>query len=410
VAASERIHDWAPSASAGWAAPRAVVVNDETLRDGLQDASVTHPSEERALRLLHSMERLGLEHACVGLPGAGGRHRESVERLCREIASERLRIRPNCANRTHRDDIRASLDLRQTTGVDVEVCMFIGSSPIRQYAEGWRVEDLVALTRESVAFAAGEGADVMFVTEDTTRSRPETLRLLYTAAIEAGARRICLCDTVGCAVPEGAANLVSWAADLIDGLGVEVGIDWHGHDDRGLALANTLAAAQAGATRLHATALGTGERVGNAGMEQVLVNLRLAGLRSGDLTLLPEYTRRASEALGIPVPSGEPIVGRDAFRTASGVHASAILKAVEKRDGPLAERVYSAFPASWVGRSQEIEIGPMSGASNVLHFLAAHGLPPERATVDAILALAKRSNRVLAEAEVLGLAREAAEA
>ena len=406
VGASDLIYDWASIGASEPVEPHAVVLNDETLRDGIQSPSATDPPAQEKLRLLHLMERLGIEHVCVGLPGAGGRQREAVEHLCREIAASRMRIHPNCAGRTHREDILATLEVRQRTGVDVEVCMFIGSSPIRQYTEGWSTEDLLERTRAAVSFAVEEGAHVMFVTEDTTRSKPETLRRLYTVAIESGAQRICLCDTVGCAVPTGVGRLVSWAAALVGELGADVGIDWHGHDDRGLALANTLAATGAGATRLHATALGVGERVGNATMEEVLVNLRLLGLRGGDLAALPEYAQRASAALGIPIPAGQPIVGRDAFRTATGVHASAIVKAIEKGDAELAERVYSALPASWVGREQEVEIGPMSGASNVHHFLAAHGLPRERATVQAVLARAKLADRVLAEGELLELVRE----
>lgn len=401
----ELIHDWAGTGAGVSREPGrpAVTVNDETLRDGLQSPSVIDPTSEQKLRILHDMEALGIESACVGLPGAGARQREAARALCREIATSRLRIRPGCAGRTHRDDVSATLELRQETGVDIEVCMFLACSPIRRYAEDWDVDDLVERTRAAVAFAVREGADVMFVTEDTTRSTPETLRRLYIAAIEAGAKRICLCDTVGCAVPAGTTNLVRWTRGLIDELGADVGIDWHGHRDRGLGLANTLAAAEAGATRLHATALGVGERVGNAAMEEVLVNLRLLGLREHDLCALPAYVDRVSEALGVPVPTSHPIVGRDAFRTATGVHAAAIRKARALGDDWLVDNVYSGVPASWLGRAQEIEVGPMSGAANVLSFLERHGLPTDADSVELVLAAAKRSNRTLEETELLEL-------
>jgi len=404
----ELIHDWADTRGDASREPEpvAVTVNDETLRDGLQSPSVTDPTVGQKLQILHLMEALGIESACVGLPGAGARQREAVAALCREIAACRLRVRPGCAGRTHRDDVTATLELRQETGVDIEVCMFLACSPIRRYTEGWDVDDLVERSRDAVAFAVREGADVMFVTEDTTRSTPETLRRLYTAAIEAGAKRICLCDTVGCAVPAGTANLVRWARELVERLGVDVGIDWHGHRDRGLGLANALAAAGAGATRLHATALGVGERVGNAAMEEVLVNLRLLGLREHDLGALPAYVDRVSRALGVPVPPGHPIVGRDAFRTATGVHAAAIRKARAKGDAWLVDNVYSGVPASWLGRAQEVEIGPMSGAANVLSFLESHGLPAHGDSVERVLAAAKRSNRTLEESEVLKLLGE----
>ena len=401
------IHDWAAPSERS-KERRAVVVNDETLRDGIQSSSVTDPPVEQKLRLLHLMERLGIEHACIGLPGAGPRQREAVEGLCREIATERMRVRPNCAGRTHRDDIRPMLDIRQETGVDIEVCVFTGSSPIRRYTEGWTVEQLLERTRDAVSFAAGEGADVMFVTEDTTRSTPAILRQLYTAAIESGAKRICLCDTVGAAVPAGVKSLVAWTRRLVESLGVDVGIDFHGHRDRGLGLANTLAAAEAGATRVHATALGVGERVGNAAMEEVLVNLWLLGLRTGDLEALPEYAQVASSALDVPIPTTHPIVGRDAFRTATGVHASAILKAQATGDAWLVDNVYSGVPASRIGREQEVEIGPMSGASNVIHFLRSRGLSHDPALVESVLAHAKRAERTLTEREIRALLREPA--
>jgi 2-isopropylmalate synthase len=305
-------------------------------------------------------------------------------------------------------DIEPMADVSQKTGVPVEACVFIGSSPIRQYAEEWDLEHILRHTEEAVRFAVGEGLPVMYVTEDTIRSAPEHLEVLLTAACQAGAARVCLCDTVGAAVPEGVFNLVSWVRGLLAERGFPaVGIDWHGHRDRGLALANTLAAIEAGATRVHGTALGIGERVGNTPMEQLLVNLKLFGLRDDDLTCLPDYVELAARATDMPVNINTPIIGRDAFRTATGVHAAAVIKAQKKGDAWLADRVYSGVPASWIGRAQEIEIGPMSGASNVLHYLAVRGLPASTEVVQKVLRAAKASDRVLEEAEVLDAVRAA---
>ncbi|MFV1959193.1 MAG: 2-isopropylmalate synthase, partial [Planctomycetota bacterium] len=234
-------------------------------------------------------------------------------------------------------------------------------------------------------------------------------RVLLSAAVDAGAKRLCLCDTVGAATPQGVENLVTWVHDLLLELGVggEVGIDWHGHRDRGLGLANTLAAVHAGATRVHGNALGVGERVGNTPIEQLLVNLRLLGVRQDDLSSLQEYVETVAEAIGVPVPVNAPIVGKDAFRTATGVHAAAVVKALRKNDTWLADRVYSGVPASWIGRRQTIEIGPMSGASNVVHYLGQAGLPVEPEVVRAVLATAKKSERLLTTDEVLDAVREA---
>jgi 2-isopropylmalate synthase len=397
------IYDWATGEGAPAPGPRAAMLDDETLRDGLQSPSVKDPPVELKLEMLHLMNDLGIETADIGLPGSGPRQREAVERLCREIADQRLRIRANCAGRTVIADIQPMADVVQKTGVPIEACLFIGSSPIRQYAEEWGIEHILRHTREAVAFAVAEGLEVMYVTEDTVRSHPDDLRQLLTAAVDAGAARLCLCDTVGAAVPRGVANLVSWVARLLAERGVadRVGIDWHGHSDRGLAVANTLAALEAGATRVHGTALGVGERVGNTPIEQLLVNLRLLGWRNDDLTRLPEYAELVSRAVGVPIPMNAPIVGRDAFRTATGVHAAAVIKAQRKGAAWLADRVYSGVPAGWLGRAQEIEVGHMSGASNVLFYLRARDLPTDQPVVDAVMAAAKRSEQLLTEEEIL---------
>jgi 2-isopropylmalate synthase len=379
------------------------MLDDETLRDGLQSPSVRDPSVEEKIEILHLIDRLGIETADIGLPGAGPHQVEAVERLCCEIRDAGLKVKANCAARTLIVDVEPIVAISHRTGVPIEVCAFIGSSPIRQYAEEWDMESMLRNSRESIEFAVGEGLEVMYVTEDTVRARPDDLRVLLTAGIEAGARRLCLCDTVGAAIPQAVRNLVSWVVRLVDELGMtdEVGIDWHGHRDRGLDLANTLAALEAGATRVHGTALGVGERVGNTAMEQLLVNLKLLGWRHDDLSCLPEYIEKTSTYLDVPVAVNMPIVGRDAFRTGTGVHAAAVIKARRKGDKWLADRVYSGVPAEMIGREQVIEISPMSGASNVLHYLETHDLPGGAEVVEAVLAAAKRSKRALTKEEVL---------
>ncbi len=401
------IHDWVLAGPHRFEVQGRVMLNDETLRDGLQSPSVTDPPAERKVEILHLMNRLGIETACVGLPGAGERQRADAERLCLEMARERLRITPNCAGRTLQRDIEPMADIAQRTGAPVEACVFIGSSPIRLHTEGWEMERLLRHTADAVAFGVKQGLKVMYVTEDTVRTPPATLEPLLRAAVEAGASRVCLCDTAGAAIPEGVMNLVGWVAGLLQSLGAgEVGIDWHGHRDRGLGLANTLAAVRAGASRVHGAGLAAGERVGNTAMELLLVNLRLLGLRDDDLGALPAYAEAVSAALGIPIPPNAPVVGQDAFRTATGVHAAAVIKARERGDAWMADNVYSGVPASWIGREQVVDVGPMSGASNVRHALGRLGLPATERTVTAVLRAAKSSDRVLSEAQI----RQAADA
>jgi 2-isopropylmalate synthase len=399
------IFDWASAGPRTTVWPAHVMLDDETLRDGLQSPSVTDPPAAVKVEILHLMENLGIETVDVGLPGAGARQREAVLALCREISSQRMRIRPNCAARTMMVDIRPIAEASQLTGVLIEAALFIGSSPIRQYVEEWTLDQILRHTREAIRFAVREGLDVMYVTEDTVRSSPEHLRILFAEAIEVGAKRLCLCDTCGAATPEAVWNLVSWVKKFLSESGADLGIDWHGHRDRGLDLANSLAAIEAGATRVHGTALGIGERVGNTPIEQLLVNLNLLGMRHDDLSSLPKYVDSVSAATSVPVPTNAPMIGRDAFRTATGVHAAAIIKAQKKGDRWLTDYVYSGVPASLIGRNQEIEIGPMSGSSNVIFYLSQRGIVASPELIQAVLLAAKESRRILQEPEILAIVR-----
>ena len=399
----ELIYDWntvAPSPSV----MGSIAFVDETLRDGLQSPSVRDPELDEKLELIRLMDQLGIQVADVGLPGAGDRARDHIRVLCKEMA-DNLAIRPNVACRTLESDIAPVVDLVQEVGIPVEVCAFIGSSPIRQYAEGWDIEKIVELSRKAVAFAVANDLPCMFVTEDTTRARPEHVRALYTAAIEAGAKRVCICDTCGHATPDGTRAVVTFVRELIEELGADVGIDWHGHRDRGLGLINALWAMEAGATRVHACAMGIGERAGNTEMDQLLMNLKLAGLIDNDLSKLNDYVRAASKATGREIPCNYPVFGEDAFETGTGVHAAAVIKAYKKGDAWLADRVYSGVPAGLFGLEQKIKVGPMSGRSNVAWVLERHGVEPTDAAVQAVLDLAKQTPHLLDDDEVVAAAK-----
>ena len=400
---SELIYDWNRAGGAVFPARGRVELDDETLRDGLQSPSVKSPSIDRKLRILHLMNELGIDSADIGLPGAGPHVVQAVTRLAREIVDCRMKLTPNCAARTVAADILPIIEISQRVGIPIEVACFIGSSPIRQYAEDWDLDRMLRLSEDAVSLAVKEGLPVMYVTEDTTRAHPEHIRRMYTAAIRAGARRVCVCDTVGHATPDGVRNLIRFVVDLVGGLDKDVKVDWHGHQDRGLGITNALWALEAGAHRVHACALGIGERVGNTPMDQLLVNLQLLGWIDRDLTRLNEYCELVSEATGVAIPDNYPAVGRDAFRTGTGVHAAAIMKARKKGDDWLADRVYSGVPAAMVGRTQIIEVGPMSGLSNVQCWLENHGLEPRTDLVEAVFQRAKESDRILTDEEILAV-------
>jgi len=391
------IYDWNAESGTSW--PPEIQFDDETLRDGLQSPSVRDPELDQKLELVRLMDKLGIHTADVGLPGAGERARTHIRALVKEMAG--LSITPNVACRTVVSDIEPVVDLVQETGQPVEVCAFIGSSPIRQYAEDWELDEMVARSREAVEFCTREGLPCMFVTEDTTRASPENLRALYGAAIEAGAQRICICDTCGHATPYGTRSLIGFVRGLVKELGADVGIDWHGHRDRGLGLVNSMSAIRAGATRIHATALGIGERAGNTEMDLLLVNLKLEGLVDRDLGDLAEYCRVAAEAVGVEIPHNYSVFGTDAFETGTGVHAAAVIKAFRKHDDWLANRVYSGVPADLFGLEQSIKVGPMSGRSNVTWVLEKHGVEPTEDRIQSVLERAKSTTRLLTDGEVL---------
>ncbi|HEY5610254.1 MAG TPA: LeuA family protein [Thermoanaerobaculia bacterium] len=400
------IYDWnAGEEKPSRATPRRIEFDDETLRDGLQSPSVLDPDIDAKIRILHFMNEIGVDSADIGLPGAGAHVQKTVDRLAREIRDAKLSVAANCAARTHENDIRPIAEISQRVGIPIEACTFIGSSPIRQYAEEWTLDWVIEQSTKAVRFAVSENLPVMFVTEDTTRAKPEDVERLYSAAIEAGAKRVCVCDTVGHATPWGVRNLIRFVKGVVAKANPEVKVDWHGHSDRGLGVINSIAAIEAGVDRVHGCALGIGERVGNTPIDLLMVNLRLMGWIDNDLTALPPYVRFVSEVTGVPLVDQYPVFGKDAFRTGTGVHAAAIIKAKKKGNEWLADRVYSGVPAGLFGLEQVIEVGPMCGLSNVIYWLSTHGYPQEEDLAKEIFSQAKQSNRILSNDELHATAK-----
>ena len=398
------IYDWAGVGPHHEPPPAGkVMLDDETLRDGLQCPSVTEPSLAKKIELIHLMEELGIDTANIGLPGAGNHARDHILALAKEMVP--MNITPNVACRTVISDLEPVVDMVQEIGAPIEVCAFIGSSPIRAYAENWDISRMVQMVRDAVRFAKSHDLPLMFVTEDTVRSTPEILSALNGAAIDEGADRLCICDTVGGVIPYAVRNIFEWLKNFLkEKDATHVGLDWHGHRDRGLGVINTMSALAAGAERAHATALGIGERAGNTEMDLLLVNLKLLGWVDRDLTRLGEYVKLASEATGRPIRREYPVFGKDAFETATGVHAAAVIKAMKLGDRWLSDLVYSGVPAGEFGMEQVISVGPMSGKSNVIWFLEQRGHDATEERIAAVLVKAKASSRLLTEQEVLSAA------
>ncbi len=378
----------------------ALKLNDETLRDGLQSPSVADPSIDDKFKILHFMEDLGIYSADIGLPGAGPQAYADVLALAGEIGRSKMKLYPYCAARTITNDIIPIVEITQKTGLRIQAALFIFSSPIRQYTENWDEDKMLKVSEDAITFAHKNNVPVMYVTEDTTRSRPETLRRLYQMAIDHGVERICISDTVGHSTPAGVKRIVAFFRELVQESDAEVGIDWHGHSDRGLSVENAIAAYYAGADRIHGCVLGIGERVGNTPLDLLMVNFKLMGVFNHDLRRLPDYCRIVSKACNVPIPDNYPVFGADAFRTATGVHADAIIKAYKKGDHWLANRVYSAVPADEFGMKQIIEIGPMSGKSNVRYWLEQHSIGVSEDLVEAIFKEAKHVKSVLTDEEI----------
>ena len=384
--------------------PHGVWFDDETLRDGLQSPSARNPSIEEKVELLSYMEKLGIQKVDLGLPGAGPFHREHIDALISHIISNDYQIRPGAAVRTLMNDIEPLVEMQNKHGIPIQASAFLGTSPIRQYTEGWTMDKLISTMEKAVSYAVENDVPVMFVTEDTTRSNPEDIKKVYTRAMELGADRICVCDTCGHVTPNGVKKLLRFIQDeVIPDSGFkrrDIEVNWHGHQDRGLGVANNLAAYEAGADVIHGTALGVGERSGNAPIDQTLVNLSLMGVVNNDLTSLSQYMKKAHEYVGVALPRNYPVFGEDAFETGTGVHASAVVKAMAKGDHWLADRVYSGVPAGDYGLQQVIRIGHMSGRSNITWWLSQNNYPVDDEIVEYLFEVAKYQIRLMTDSEV----------
>lgn len=384
--------------------PHDVWFDDETLRDGLQSPSARNPSIDQKIELLTYMEKLGIQKVDLGLPGAGPFHREHINSMLSHIKEESFNIRPGAAVRTLMSDIEPLVEMQSQHEMQIQASAFLGTSPIRQYTEGWTMEKLVTTMEKAVSYAVENDVPVMFVTEDTTRSKPEDVKMIYQRAMELGVRRICVCDTCGHVTPNGVKKLLNFIdEEVIKDAGFQrcdIEVNWHGHQDRGLGVANNIAAVEAGADVIHGTALGVGERAGNAPLDQTLVNLKLMGVIDNDLSLLDEYVRKANQYIEVPLPRNYPVFGDDAFETGTGVHASAVIKAMKKGDNWLADRVYSGVPAGDFGLKQIIRIGHMSGRSNIIWWLEQNGIDADENLVEYLFEVAKQQKRNMLDSEI----------
>jgi 2-isopropylmalate synthase len=332
--------------------PRVVKVVDETLRDGMQNATGRAAGIGAKIDLLHGMARIGVDVVSIGLPAAGARYAADTDLLCREIRDARLPLIPTAAARTVVSDVEGIIRASERAGMPIEVYAFIGSSPIRLEVEGWNLDFLVEHIKDAARTAVKAGLKFCLVTEDTTRSHPDALRTLFRAAVDEGTSRLCLADTTGHVTPYGVEELVTFTRGVLTEAGAaHVELDWHGHNDRGLALPTALWAVSAGVDRVHGTGLGVGERVGNASLELLVHNLGLLGARPRVAPeRLREYTELAARALCWTIPPDHPLAGErflreaaqpDAYRVIAEDSPAPAVRASGRRDArvPLHMRV-----------------------------------------------------------------------
>lgn len=374
---------------------RKISVLDTTLRDGLQGAQIKkHPTLSEKIFFLHACEELGIDAIEIGFPISSEEHKNKIIALAKDAKNNNLKIKLSCMARTVVKDVEAVIDVSQKAGVPLTVNLLVGSSRLRRLVEDWDKKEIVKWIEQSIKTANKYNLPVEFLTEDTTRSHTTSLETFYTTALNNGVKRIWICDTVGIATPNSTKKITQYFIKHII-RDKKIGLDWHGHDDRGLSVANSLAAAEVGADRIQGTALGVGERAGNAPLEQVIINLALSGNKKYNLKKLLEYSTIASKMFGIPIRDNYPGIGNFVHSTAVGMHAAAILKARKMRRKDLEGIVYSPFHPEIFDRELEILVGPMSGVSNVIWNLEKLGIEVTDDLIEKILLVAKRENRFL---------------
>lgn len=376
-------------------------VFDETLRDGIQAPTVRNPPLEAKKKIVDYMVRSGVRHADLGFPGANETALNECVQLVEHIKENSHELKPAFAGRTTTSDISAISRVAELTQMNIEAYGFVAISPIRRYVQGWDISEIQSSIKTSSKECREGGSEFVLVLEDAFRCPPETLKEIYDVALESCPSRICLCDTVGAALPEGTKALIQWTAGYLQDQNGGIPLEWHGHNDRGMAVANSLAALDAGCSRVHGTILGVGERAGNAALDQLIVNLYSTTDLPENLKPLVDYADFAQEELAVNLPYNYPALGRDVFKTSAGVHAAAILKAHKSGNSILKDMVYSSVVASQLGREQEVLIDEVAGANNVEYWFLSQGRTDfTKEKSEAILREAKSRKGFLSDEEI----------
>ncbi|MFI9422205.1 LeuA family protein [Streptomyces achromogenes] len=377
-----------------------VEIEDDTLRDGLQASFIRKPTVEEKAELFRMSAGIGARHAVVGFPASSPAEFSDSRRLLSVIRDDGLPLMPWFLGRAVREDLEPMLRLRDHFGADVGAAFFIGTSPIRRHVEKWDMAQIMERITGTMEYLEKVGLPFSFSVEDASRTPPDELRDMVELAVRYSAYSIAVCDTVGESTPAGVHRLVGFVKSLIKDRGSHVKILWHGHNDRGLGLANSIAAVEAGADIVGGAFLGIGERSGNTALEQVIMYLYQNGVGNFDVKNLIPYLKKLSAATEFPIPVNMPLVGQQAFATCTGTHAAAVLKAAEIGTD-FEDYVFSSIPASELGAVQDIGVGPTSGMANATYVLRKGNMDSSEGTAEALLAHAKTQHRLMYEDEIV---------
>jgi isopropylmalate/homocitrate/citramalate synthase len=358
------IHNYLVEAGLAARIPKGVQIWEETLRDGEQTPGVAYTPEEK-LQIARLLDEIHVPIMDVGIPVVSKEEARGV----RAIANAGFDATIMAAARTVRKDVEACIEC----GVD-EIALFTAGSDLHiRHKLGMTREQVKEVAVRETEYAIAHGVAVSFVTEDTFRADLDFIADLYNACTEAGAHRAVICDTVGVMTPPG----IRWFFGELRKRLTAKELSFHGHNDFGLAVANSLTAVEEGVQVPHTCVNGLGERSGNASFEELVLALEaLYGYDTGiDVSRLYEVSQLVERLSGIPVGVSKPLVGHNAFAHESGIHAHGVIKHTA---------TYEPIQPERIGRQRTFVFGKHTGSLAVAEKLRSHGAD---ATPDQVLRL-----------------------
>ena len=351
---------------------KSIVIEDDTLRDGLQSALLRIPNYFEKKELVTLAHASRIKYVMLGFPGASEDAYHECRLLVQFIRDMQWPLVPRLLGRANQSDMAAICRLQEETGVPLQADFFINICALRLKVEGWNLATITQMIHQASEQLDRHGVSYSISLEDATRSDTSIIEKMLCTIVNTKAIAIVLCDTVGACLPSGVANLLRFVKKTIAAHNSHIFQWWHGHNDRGLALANALCALDHGIDGISGTFLGIGERSGNICIEQIMLHLNQYYGSAYCLDSARQYCSLLSRYTEYTMPINQPLFGNQSFTTTAGTHIRALEKA--KRFGTGAhDLLYSSVAAHDLGRQQQIMLGPMSGRSAVKSVLEQIG-------------------------------------